>query len=693
MPSFPSTEPMTRRLVRTAALAFAALPAPLSAQQEPPDTTIRPVAVAPVVVTVLRAPLPLAVAPAAVSVIDARAAQRAQPGLSLEEVLRGVPGLHVENRHNYAVGERLTVRGFGARPQFGVRGVKVMVDGIPATLPDGQSTLEHIDPRSLGRVEVIRGPASAVYGNAAGGVVQFESVMPVAGESRAEASLGVGPFETVRAHLLTGGQVGRVGYVANASLLDYAGYREHSAARNVLWGARAEAERGAQRVRLSLSFASHEAENPGSLSEAQLRTDRYGAFATNVQQATGKSGRHMQAGLRWRSPHGAGEWDAAAFVVGRSIVNPIPARVIDLERAAFGARLLHHRAAGRLRWTAGVEAEEQRDDRQNHLNVRGERGALVLDQAERVTNLATFAQALADVAPGVNLLAGLRYDAVRFRVTDRFLGDGDDSAVLPAMSELSPSVGLSVRVVPGVQLFSNLSTAFETPTTTELANRPTGGGGFNAQLEPQRTLSGEAGVRGGTGSRLSYHAALFRAHAWNALIPFEVPDEPGRQFFRNAGSTRHQGVEAGLSAGVARWLRTDLAYTRADVRFVDFAIGDRRFDGNRVPGVVPHRLDARAVVDLPRDLFLELDVRRASETPVNDANDATSARHTVVELRAGGDLVHVGRWRTRVYGGVTNLFDARYNTAVVVNAFGGRYFEPGPGRALFIGVGTAMHPR
>lgn len=690
---------MTYRFAHAAApallLALAAAAAPTAAAQTPTpaDTAVRPVPVAPVVVTVLRTPLPLALAPVAVSVVDARATQRAQPGLSLEEVLRGVPGVHMENRHNYAVGERLTVRGFGARAQFGVRGVKVLVDGIPATLPDGQSTLEHVDPRSLERVEILRGPASAVYGNAAGGVVQFESLAPAGREGAAEAGLGFGPFETTRGHLWAAGRAGGVGYVANVGLLDYGGYREHSAARNLLAGARLDGDAGGGRLRLSMNFADHEAENPGSLSDALLRADRDQAFATNVQQRTGKSGRHLQGGLRWQLRRGGGEWDATAFGVVRSVRNPIPARIIELERAGAGARLLHHRAAGRLRWTVGAEAEQQRDDRRNHLNRQGERGDLALDQYERVTNLAGFAQAAAELRAGLSLLAGLRYDAVRFRVDDRFLADGDDSATLPAMSELSPSLGLNARISGAAQLFASVSTAFETPTTTELANRPTGAGGFNAQLEPQRTLSAELGVRGEPAAWLSYQLALYRANAWNSLIPFEVPDEPGRQFFRNAGSTRHQGAELGVSLAATPRLRAELAYTLADVRFVDFAVGEARFDSNRVPGVAPHRLDVRAVAELPRGRFVELEVRGAARTPVNDANEAHSPAYAVADVRAGAELLRTGRWTTRVHAGVANVLDARYNTAVVVNAFGGRFFEPGPGRALYLGVTAGRRAR
>jgi iron complex outermembrane recepter protein len=675
-----------------AAFAMALYQATAVRAQEHPDT-ITPIPVEPVVATVLRMPVTLTAAPFSISTREIGPAQQAQPGLALDEVLRGIPGLQVDNRHNYAVGERITLRGSGARAPFGVRGIKILVDGVPATLPDGQTTLEHLDLSLIERVQVIRGPAASIYGNAAGGVIDFETRMP---DARSQQRFGVvgGAHDALRLHGGVSGRTGSAAYALNAGHLSYDGFRDFSKAENLFLNGRYAFERGNSTFRLQASFAEHSAQNPGSLSEAQLAADRYQAFENNVRQQTGKSGQHVHLGARLQHRRAGGEWDVSGYLVQRSIENPIPARIIDLRRSGGGVRALYH-AAQRgpgvpLRWTLGAEADGQWDDRQNYLNRGGDRGALDLDQRERVANLGTFAQASAELSPRLFLMGGVRYDLAHFRVADRFVTEADpDDSGYRQMAEVSPSVGLTFGAHPALKLFVNTATAFETPTTTELVNRPDGGGGFNPELSPQRTLSAEAGVRGDAGG-FGYHLAVYRAWVRNALIPFEVPDQPSRQFFRNAGSTLHSGVELALSWQAMPGLRTELAHSLISARFSDFATAQARFDGNRVPGIAPQRTELRLGFEPSAATFLELDLRHVGRVTADNENAAFSPAYTVADARMGMRMAAVASAHVQPFVGVTNLFDARYNASVVVNAFGGRYFEPAPGRAFYAGANVRL---
>ncbi|HEU0079723.1 MAG TPA: TonB-dependent receptor, partial [Longimicrobiaceae bacterium] len=286
-----------RRLLVPPALLLA--PA-LAAAQTPPPDTLPEVRLDTLAVRVLRSPLPLLRAPYAVSVATEDELRRARPGLALDEALGGIPGVQVSNRYNYAVGERISVRGFGARAQFGVRGVRVLVDGIPATLPDGQTTLNHVDPGALGRAEVVRGPASALYGNAAGGVVQLTTAPPPPGPFGVESRAVAGGDGLLRAQASVGGTRGGWTYRAGGTRLSYGGFREHSRADNTLRHAQA-ARRGARgELRLTLSAVGDDALNPGSLSDSLLRVDRTRAFARNRVQRTGEEGRQGQVGFSWR---------------------------------------------------------------------------------------------------------------------------------------------------------------------------------------------------------------------------------------------------------------------------------------------------------------------------------------------------------------------------------------------------------
>jgi iron complex outermembrane recepter protein len=680
------------RLVASLSACFA-IAGGAAAQEERRDTAV--VQIAPVTVTVLRTPVEVGRAPYAVAANDQVRIQRGQPGLGLDEALRGIPGVQVDNRYNFAVGERISVRGFGARAQFGVRGVRVLVDGIPATLPDGQTALSHVDLSTVTRAEVIRGPASALYGNTAGGVVQLETAEPPRVPLSQEARLTAGSNGLLRLHSATGGRTGGTSYLLNASRLEYGGYREFSSGRNTFIGGRLGHEAGADQWRLVFSAVDSDAENPGSLSLALLEDDRNQAFATNRLQQTGKQAREAQVGGIWTRQLAGGSLQSTVYGIRRDVVNPIPTAIIDLDRMAFGARTLLQGSTGQgqwLRWGAGMEADRQRDERQNFLNVQGERDQLRLDQLEHVTNLAGFAQVTAAPNDRLTVLAGLRYDWFRFDVADFLItaANPDDSGSR-TMDAISPSVGASYRLVDELHVYANIGTSFETPTTTELANRPDGAGGFNPLLEPQRALSTEVGTQGRVGGSMAYQLALYRARISNSLIPFEVPEAPGRQFFRNAGSALHRGVEAGVTLAPAHRIRVDGAYTYTDARFEDYATATATFDGNRVPGVAPHRLEVSTTLERGTGWYATTEVRHLSSIPVNDANSAASPAHTLTDLRAGHSRLQLSpRVRIAPFLGITNIFDVQYNTAVAVNAFGQRFFEPGPGRSLYAGASIRL---
>lgn len=670
---------------------------PATARAQTPDTA-RSVTIDTLVVSVLRTPLDILRAPYAVSVNTRNEIQRAQPGLGANEALFGIPGVQVDNRFNYALGERISIRGFGARSQFGVRGVRVILDGIPLTLPDGQTTLSNVDPGALGRAEVIRGPASALYGNAAGGVIQLTTEAPPEVPLGQEFRVVAGANGLLRTESTTGGQSGQQRYLLRLARLGYDGYRDYNRATNLYATGRWEYLGERDRVALTLNGVDYDAENPGSLSDSLLRLDRDQAFARNQAQQTGESGRQGQLGGVWGHTLGAGELEISGYALARSIDNPIPVTIIALDRRAGGARALYRSDAEAadvpFRWTVGAEADQQRDDRRNYANQQGRRGDLSLNQLEHVRNLAVFAQAVVEPLPRLGVLGGLRYDRVRFSVGDRLVtATNPDDSGERSMDALSPSVGVTYAIFPLLNVYGNVAAAFETPTTTELANRPDGAGGFNPALQPQRATSYEVGARGSRGL-VRYGLAVYRADVRDELIPFEVPDAAGRQFFRNSGSATHQGIEASAAAALGAWSARG-AYAYTDAAFDSYVVGDRRYDGNRIPGVAPHRVEGTlsyAVAGANRP-FATVQTRYQSRTAVNDANTAFSPAYTVTDLRAGLERLRIGGAELAPFVGVTNLFDTDYNTSVVVNAFGGRFFEPGPPRAFYLGAGVGFGVR
>ncbi|MFP4623352.1 MAG: TonB-dependent receptor family protein, partial [Gemmatimonadota bacterium] len=637
--------------------------------------------------------------PVAVSAIEPEPRARSLR-LGLGQVVAGVPGLQAETRYNPAQGDRIVMRGFGARAQFGVRGVLVRVDGIPATMPDGQSTLNHLDLSELARAEVVRGPASMLYGNAAGGAVLLETARP-------PFTGGGGRFS------VTTGSAGllRLGAAAEAAAdpLDWRvavtrerldGFREFSWSES--WnvtGASRVAVTGGDLV-LSTHLVEYDARNPGGLTAEQLATDPTQAQERNVVQQTGEVGRHGQLGAVWTRSFDDVAIEASGHVLRRALDNPIPPVIIDLDRQAGGARLLaRSQGAAGTRWAIGTEGSGQWDDRSNFDNQAGRRGTRVLDQAETVTNLAAFGQLLVPLGDPVELFAAARWDRIRFTAEDRLItADDPDDSGGRTLSAFSPSLGLTAEVARAVSLFANVSTSFQTPTTTELVNRPDGGGGFNPDLDPERTVGYEVGgrLRRQRGS-ISLAAELvgYRATVSDALVPFEVPAAPGRSYFRNASESLHTGLEAAVTA-VTSATRATLALTLTRAEFVEYSVDQRAYDGLLVPGVRPWTVEVLLSRDLGREFRLSVDWRATGDMHADDANTlsdsgrplVTGYQRTSVALAA--PAFELGPLRLSPCGGVENLLDEPYSASVIVNAFGGRYFEPAPGRVVYVGLRSEL---
>ncbi len=595
------------------------------------------------------------------------------------------------------------MRGFGGRAQFGVRGVKLIVDGIPATLPDGQSNLDVIDLPSLGRVEVLRGAGSALWGNASGGVLSFSTLAPPATPIAPELRVTGGSHGLRTADARVAGTLGRAGYLVSGSGLEWDGFRTlstdsthtYGAAHRKALNARVIVPAGAGTLRVTGLAMDQFGESPGSLPQDLFAAGSSEAWPNDVRQHSSKENSQEQLGADWSGPVGGLDGDATAWALHRHTDNPIATSIIELARNGGGARAVVRGGRGGWSWDAGGSLEAQLDSRQNYANNQGQRGALTLDQDESVLAGGLFAQARLRPFDRAELLGAVRWDRFRFHAQDRFItaADPDDSGTR-LMGALDPSAAFSWEALASTAtepwsavLFGSVSTSLDTPTTTELANRPSGSGGFNPELEPTRGVSIEGGVRGGRGPRVRWELVGFAGWLRNELVPFEVPQAPGRTFYRNAGSSRHSGLEAALDVQPVDGVRLRVAHSRTDARFRDYVVRGADLSGNRVPGISPVRWEG--VLTLSRGpAFVELSGERMDPVPADDANSAATPRHDVFDLRAGLDELRVGGLRVSPFAALTNLTDRRYASSVVVNATGSRFFEPGPPRSVQLGLAT-----
>lgn len=668
------------------------------------------------VVSATRSERPVLTVPFAVNVLDAQDMPRAEAGMSLAEKLRYVPGLVVDNRQNLSQGDRITMRGMGARASFGVRGIRLVLDGIPLTMPDGQAQLNNLDLADMGRVEILRGPSAALYGNASGGVILLESKNSSGDPFRIRPSMVMGSDGLWRLQVQASGYRDRHQYAISGYRLVSNGYRDFSEGRT--WGLNA---RTTYRVseRVSVMGVIHHVDspfllNPSSLDRAVADSlPRSARFFVRAQGAS-KSVLQTQGGVT--VTYSGEDVRAVNTVYGltRALYNPIPGRVIDLDRKAGGWRSVVSGEQGSVSWTTGVDVDIQRDVRKEYENdglpdgmvntvaasevLKEVRlGAQLQDQKEAVTSLGPFAHISLQATEQVQFALGLRYDYFDFDVTDVMLSDGVDASGSRTMTQWSPSVGVTYRLTDLMAIYANVSTAFQTPTTTELGNRPTGAGGFNPNLDPERLQSFEVGVKGFSPSGvLSYDVAAYVIRIEDMLIPFQVAGSE-EIFYRNTGHARNVGFETHMRWTPVEAVRMDGSYTRQQFTFRDYQLeSGEQLSGNQVPGVPPHRFAVGVRWHHSLGIFAEGHVQVTSDMFANDSNGAPagSAKSerdfvndgvAVADLRVGLDYVFF-----EGYVGINNVFDTRYNSSIVPNAFGDRFFEPASGRMFFVGIGLDL---
>ena len=654
----------------------------------------------PVVVTATRVDQPSLEIPASIDRLYGEELREGRPQVNLSESLGRVPGLVVLNRQNYAQDLQVSSRGFGARATFGVRGVRLIADGIPASMPDGQGQAATFDLGTASRIEVLRGPFSVLYGNASGGVINVatEDAPPA---PTLDAGLYAGSYGTRRAALKFGAQGGDIGHLVNLSRFESDGYREHSAVRRDQLNTKLRLSPGAGTSLTLVGMSLHQPEtlDPLGLTAAQVAQNPRQAAPTAFTFNTRKSVYHDQVGVTLeRAVAGAARLQASAWGGGRDVVQylsiPLAVQsaathsggVVDLERAFGGAALrasVDGEAGGRpLRVSAGLEYERMEERRRGYLNINGVAGALKRDEDNTVHSSDAYAQAEWRFAARWSAHAGLRSSRVEFKSADNFIvaGNPDDSGAL-RFDATTPVAGLLFRLDPLTSLYANYGRGFETPTFVELSYRNVGTG-LNFDLVPSRSRHVEAGIK-------AVRPGLARVNL--AVFDIETRDEivvdlssGGRTTFRNAGRTERRGLELGAESLLAGPFEARAAYTWLDAVYAaDFGTAAA---GRQLPGVPKVQLYAEgAWRHAPWGFRAGLELLHRSRVPANDANSEFAGSFTALNAVAGFEQ-RGGGWRVSEFLRVDNVGDKAYIGSVIVNDGNGRYYEPAPQRNILLGV-------
>ncbi|WP_171429323.1 TonB-dependent receptor family protein [Acinetobacter lactucae] len=649
--------------------------------------------------------------PASVFRIDVPQADTSSQ-VNLTEVVKGIPSLQLRNRENYAQDLQLSMRGFGARSTFGVRGIRLYVDGIPATMPDGQGQTSNIDLSSLDHVEVLTGPFSSLYGNSSGGTI-LTSTKEGQGKDSIELSYSGGSHDKSRAGLvLQGGAKGanEPSYVISSSYFDTDGYREHSGAEKVLNNAKLSWNLDdGSKINWITNYVKIHADDPQGLTHDQWNTNPRQQVPFLKQFNVRKDIEQTQTGVTWSKPiNDKNELYAMAYLGNRQVTQyqSIPKStqdasinhaggVIDFERDYYGAD---------FRWTGkellpnttlsvGVALDAMDEDRKGFENFNlvngqpyyGVKGKLRRDEDNTLWNIDPYLQASWQFLPTWRLDTGVRYSNVHYKSEDRYLSNGDDSGKTD-YNKVLPSAALSWQILPELMAYVSYAKGFETPTFTEMAYRPDGESGFNFDLTASTSDTYETGLKS-QNLLGDFTLAVFQTKTKDDIV--SAGNSNGRSTFRNADKTLREGVEFAWNKKLWRDLTATASYTYLDATFdADIpALGNiaQISSGNTIPGIAKNQAYASLTWQPSHGLYGGVDVQYMDKVYVNDTNSDAAPSYSVTSANVGYAWV-MGDWKVNSFARVDNLFDKNYAGSVIVNDGNGRYFEPADGRNWSAGL-------
>ena len=653
--------------------------------------------------------------PAAISSVSAEQLRNDALGVNLSDDLATVPGLLARNRNNYAQDQQISIRGIGANSAFGIRGVRVYQDGIPATGPDGQGQVSQFNLDSASRVEILRGPFSALYGNSSGGVIQLFTATGN-GPLQLRSGVAYGSFDTLRASLNALGSAGPLGYNLDYSHFQVEGYREHSSAKNESFNSKLNYSfNDSNRLAFIANVVSRpDAQDPLGLTSAEFAAAAHSTDPAATQYNTRKSLQQQQGGLIYDLDINEAQSVQVLGYYGHRIVQQflsIPMKtelattssggVVDLNRQYGGADArwswkgdLFDRP---MTWVIGSSYDRQNELRRGYNNfvgpLLGVQGALRRDENDIVHNLDEYAQGTWDFASMWSAMVGVRRSDVRFDSEDHYGSNGGGVTY----GATSPVGGLVFKPLDWIRAYASFGQGFQTPLGSELAYRPDGNPGLNLALQPARSNNTELGVKLDIVPDITAEFAIFQTQTRDEIVV--DTNIGGRSTYQNSGRTRRRGAEYSLNYRIAQEWRFQLAYT-----YVDAYYSDAYFTcvaapcatpttpvaaGNRLPGVPKHNVYASLHWGEDLGWHASASAQYITDVAVNDVNTAFAPAYALAGLD-GGYGVELNQFNVNAFLRINNLLNRRYVGSVIVDDGNGRYFEPGPGFNVLAGFSVTM---
>ena len=614
--------------------------------------------------------------PFAISHRTFEASQLDLPQNSLQDYLTRVPGLYAQNTQNFAQDLRVSIRGFGARSGFGIRGIQLIVDGIPETTPDGQGQLDNLPLGLIHSLTVLRGPASTFYGNASGGVIQINTLDDFK-ENFVRLRLQSGSYSSKNLAATLGWKTNKTKAVLYQNLSESQGYRDHSQYKQRVFNAKIWHElSSSSQIRWQFNYTNSPfAFDAGGINMEIVKEDRKQARPQNKTFQTFETVDHLKTGLQWEKQiSNKLTWESYAFYAHRDFVGRLPFEYggfVDLKRNYYGlGSALEFQPQNNHRMQFRFSLADQKDHRKRFKNLSGSKGDNTLDQEELFFNSALSFLDELKWSFGV-LRLGLRYDHQR-------LGTQISTDEVK-LNSVNPSIGFTFTQWGDQLLFISYSSSFETPTLNELSANPSGAAGFNPDLSPSRAYNLEGGWRF-IQPENTFEATLYAINTKDEILPYELEDFPDRDFYRNAGNTSRMGIELFWEHQKGPWEWT-VAYHYASIKFDDYVLKDKNLSGNFLPGIPQQQINTSVQFDFSQSWGSALQTQYTGSLYADDANQTQVADYFLANLRI---------WKSfdtlSFFGGVNNLLDRAYFDNIRINAYGKRYYEPAPMRNLYLGM-------
>ena len=621
--------------------------------------------------------------PLSVSIKNFRDEKNYNSQSSFSDFTRNTPGLFTSSSNNFSQDLRISIRGFGARSAFGIRGIKLIVDGIPETTPDGQSQLDNLPLGLVSSVEILRGPNANLYGNSSGGVISINTLTKSSEKHyRYSGIFGAYQYQSLqRTRILD--------WNSSSLIIHYDkrrsnGYRDQSGYKsNILNLKYINDLDNKNKIVWQINYTdSPYAYDAGGLKLSEVENDRRQARKNNIDYDTYEKVKHLKTGISWNHKRNENSFfDSYFFYQKRDFFTKLPFNfggVISLDRDYYGLGTKYtkrYALDNRSRTLVlGLDYLNQSDERKRYKNDLGVKGEITFDQIERFKSTGLYILSQTSYDSGFLVRYGIRYDVNIIRT---------DSSSSIMLDKLNPSLGLSYKVNSNDNIFFSFGTSFETPTLNELSNNPNGEG-LNEDLKSSSSLNYEIGWRKEV-SNLTLEAIAYVISSENEILPYELEQFPGKNFYQNVGSTSRYGLELNSQLSF-KGGRINLSYTLSKNKFEDFIIDNNNLADNLIPGIPSQMLDLDLIFKLSRGRSLIISNRLIGERYADNANETLISSYNLLNIKYSKEIFK----KSEIFLGVNNAFNQEYFDNIRINAFGKRYYEPAPKRNFYFGINLSF---